>query len=74
MNEVSRYKKTVTDSKNKRIPRSKAIRYKCLDCYCYQSTEVKECPVIDCPLWRYRMGYEQRDDLYYQHKNMIAKE
>ena len=40
MNEVSRYKKTVTDSKNKRIPRSKAIRYKCLDCYCYQSINV----------------------------------
>lgn len=74
MNEVSRYEKMVTDSKSERIPRSKAIRYKCLDCCCYQPNEVRECTVTDCPLWRYRMGYEQRDDLYYQYKNKIEKE
>lgn len=41
-----------------RVPRSKAIRLKCLDCCCGQSNEVQMCPCKDCPLWRYRFGYE----------------
>lgn len=41
-----------------RVSRSKAIRLKCLDCCCGQSAEVRKCPAIDCPLWRYRMGRE----------------
>lgn len=45
-----------------RVSRSKAIRLKCLDCCCGQSAEVRKCPAIDCPLWRYRMGREIRDD------------
>lgn len=48
----------------KRITRAKAIRLKCLDCCCYQSTEVRQCPSTECPLWRYRMGKEERDELY----------
>lgn len=38
------------------IIRSKAIRAKCLDCSNYQQTEVRECPVVRCPLWPWRMG------------------
>ncbi|RJQ30563.1 MAG: hypothetical protein C4589_02985 [Peptococcaceae bacterium] len=34
----------------------KAIRKKCLDCSCWQPKEVKECPVKDCPLYRFRLG------------------
>ena len=34
----------------------KAIREKCLDCSCYQPKEVRECVVINCPLYPYRMG------------------
>ena len=34
----------------------KAIRYRCLDCCCFDTTEVRECAAYDCPLWSYRMG------------------
>lgn len=27
----------------------RAIRLKCLDCTCGQITEVRECPIPDCP-------------------------
>ena len=46
-----------------RVNRSKAIRLKCLDCCCGQSAEVRQCPSTDCPLWRYRMGREENDEL-----------
>jgi hypothetical protein len=55
-------------------PVLKAIRAKCLDCCCYQETEVRKCTAVGCPLWPYRMGTnplrkkkelteEQRDQL-----------
>ena len=34
----------------------KAIRKKCLDCSCGQLVEIRECPVIECALYPYRMG------------------
>ena len=34
----------------------KAIREKCLDCSCWQPSEVRQCTVIDCPIYPYRMG------------------
>ena len=34
----------------------KAIRKKCLDCSCWQPKEVRECTVIDCPIYPYRLG------------------
>ena len=34
----------------------KAIRAKCIDCCCEQSSEVKLCPSIKCPLHPFRMG------------------
>ena len=46
-----------------RVSRSKAIRLKCLDCCCGQSAEVRRCPATECPLWRYRMGREEKDEL-----------
>jgi len=33
-----------------------AIRDKCLDCSCYQPTEVRLCPVSACALYSYRFG------------------
>lgn len=45
-----------------RITRAKAIRLKCLDCCCDQSAEVRRCPATDCPLWRFRMGREVKDE------------
>ncbi len=40
----------------KNVSPIKAIRAKCLDCTCYQVTEVKLCPAKDCPLWMFRLG------------------
>lgn len=45
-----------------RITRSKAIRLKCIDCCCGNTTEVRKCPATNCPLWRYRMGKEIKDE------------
>lgn len=34
----------------------KAIKAKCLDCSADNITEVKECPVENCPLFPFRFG------------------
>ena len=46
-----------------RLSRTKAIRMKCLDCCGDQLAEVRKCPATNCPLWRYRMGREENDEL-----------
>lgn len=46
-----------------RVNRSKAIRLKCLDCSGNNMAEVRKCPVTHCPLWRFRMGKEENDEL-----------
>ena len=51
-----------------RVTRSKAIRLKCFDCCGYQWREVKLCPAKNCPLYKYRLGYEIDDE-----GNRIAK-
>lgn len=53
-----------TDYSTIRLTASKAIRAKCMDCTCQQQAEVRNCTIKTCPLWRYRMGREQRDELY----------
>lgn len=63
---MTMFERMVKDAVGKRVNRSRAIRLKCLDCCNYQSNEVKLCTSIECPLWRYRMGKEERDELYYQ--------
>lgn len=45
-----------------RVSRSKAIRLKCLDCCAGQAAEVRKCPAEHCPLWRFRMGREVKDE------------
>ena len=55
--------KETKDFSNTRITKGKAIREKCLDCCCGQEFEVKNCSILRCSLWRYRMGYELKDDL-----------
>lgn len=40
----------------KRVSPLKAIRCKCLDCVCYQSSEITRCPILDCPLYNFRSG------------------
>jgi hypothetical protein len=44
---------------SKRLTRQQAIRKACLNCSGYQPKEVRYCPIKDCPLYRYRMGYEE---------------
>ena len=34
----------------------RAIRDKCLDCSCYQASEVRLCEAVKCPLWPFRAG------------------
>jgi hypothetical protein len=34
----------------------RAIRDKCLDCSCYQVSEVRRCEAVKCPLWPFRAG------------------
>jgi hypothetical protein len=34
----------------------KTIRAKCLDCSCYQPSEVAHCPCTACDLWPFRFG------------------
>jgi hypothetical protein len=41
---------------NKPVPLLKIIREKCLDCRRDSAVEVRLCPMIDCPLFPYRMG------------------
>lgn len=48
-----------------RLTPTKAIRAKCIDCCCGQAAEVRRCHIKRCPLWRFRMGREERDILYY---------
>ena len=45
-----------------RIGRAKAIRLKCIDCCGGNMAEVRKCPAEHCPLWRFRMGKEIKDD------------
>lgn len=47
-----------------RISRSKAIRMKCIDCCCGNMAEVRKCPTTHCPLWRFRMGREIKDESF----------
>lgn len=74
MAKANYFEKMVMDSAGKRLSRTKAIRYKCLECCCYSTSEVRMCPSTSCPLWRYRTGHEERDDLYLeahtQHRDM----
>ena len=59
---------------SERVSRSKAIRMKCLDCCCDQLAEVRKCPATNCPLWRYRMGKEENDELKPVRKNSENKD
>ena len=40
----------------KRVPLLKIIRLKCLECVCWDSSEVRRCPIPDCILFAFRFG------------------
>ena len=53
----------------------KAIRAYCLECSCGQTSEVKACPVYNCPLYPFRMGknpYRQRREMSEGEKQVLA--
>ena len=58
----------------KRITRGKAIRLKCLDCCCGNNAEVRRCPATKCPLWRYRMGNENKAEIAQQNEDFQAND
>jgi hypothetical protein len=49
------------EKKMAKLTPMKAIRAKCLDCTCGQFNEVRECTVVDCPLYEYRMGHRPKN-------------
>lgn len=57
---------------NKKLTPIKAIRAKCIDCMCFQPSEVKRCPSTDCPLYIYRMGHRPKSQDSTGDKNTIA--
>ena len=53
----------------------KAIRAFCMECSCGQTSEVKSCPVVCCPLYSFRMGknpYRQRREMTEEEKQVLA--
>jgi hypothetical protein len=70
MDSLTKYERMVIESRGKRLTKAKAIRIKCLECCYYQPIEVSKCVSKDCPLWRYRTGKEERDELYYSKPKM----
>ena len=54
-----------------RLTKSQAIRAYCIDCCCGNKNEVRLCPLKTCSLLRYRMGHEEKDELYHpKHRNL----
>ena len=49
----------------------RAIRLKCLDCSCWNSSEVERCPHEACILWPLRFGKKPKGIKY---TKMTAKE
>lgn len=41
----------------KKLTPTKAIRQNCIECCCGDKNEVKLCPVVNCPLYPFRLGH-----------------
>ena len=53
----------------------KAIRAYCLECSCGATSEVKYCPIDNCPLYPFRFGknpYRQRREMTEEEKQVLA--
>lgn len=52
----------------------KAIRSKCLDCCCGSPSEVKNCTVVQCPLFPFRFGknpYRKKREMTEEEKQAL---
>lgn len=47
----------LNDLGHKKMPLKEVLRQKCLDCTNHQMKEIRNCAVVTCPLWLYRMNY-----------------
>ena len=52
---------------------SKAIREKCLDCSAGSKHEVKMCPVSDCSLFPYRLGWRPPSPAQVESRRKIGR-
>ncbi len=50
------------DAIESRLTPIKAIRKYCLECSAESVKEVRECNIVRCPLWPYRMGKRPKVD------------
>ena len=55
-------KSLIRDSYTKRLQFSRKIKAKCLECSCYQRSEVTNCRAETCPLWSFR-PYQTPEEL-----------
>ena len=58
---MKKYEKTNKEilakiEQGKRVPILRILRYKCLECCCWQSNEVRLCGIKDCILHKFRFG------------------
>ena len=54
----------------------KALREKCVDCCCGDSSEVRKCVAVDCALWPFRMRtnpFRKRRELSVDEKRIRAE-
>ena len=70
--QIAEYRANIPDKHNgayhkkydmamKRKSMAAAVRMKCLDCMCWQMSEVTHCTVYSCPLHAYRPGSKKSD-------------
>ncbi|WP_292279985.1 hypothetical protein [Megasphaera sp.] len=52
---------------------AKSIRAKCLDCSGGSPCEVRDCPLVNCPLWEVRFGMSAKSAAYQLAKNYTVK-
>lgn len=57
---------------DKKLTPLKAIRRMCYQCTNFQSKEIKECPIVECALYPYRMGKRPLADQL-QYKSVCEK-
>ena len=62
MDQAARDRLKIATGKGRRAARLgilsplRSIRAKCLDCTCQQPKEVRDCRIVSCALWPYRLG------------------
>lgn len=48
------YKRSLLEAYTGKKKKANAIKAKCLDCSCFQRSEIENCETLTCPLWHYR--------------------